>query len=178
MEDGKLIELLLNKDENGLNMLIEMYGNLIYRASYKILNNKDLTDESLNLTLLKIWDGIYKFKGDEKLFKNWVFTISKRTALDILRKETVYINRNVELIDNIYSSGDLEEKILQKEDFEELEDTLLKLRQDEKKMIVDRYYKDKAVKDIAKDLNITPKAASLRINRIINKIKILYKRGV
>lgn len=178
MDDSKLIELLLNKEEDGLSMLIEVHGNLIYKASYKILNNKDLSEECLNLTLLKIWDGIDKFKGDEKLFKNWVFTISKRTALDILRKEKVYLNKNVELIDNIHASGNIEEKIIQNEDFKELEDTLLKLKQDEKKIIIDRYYHDKAVKDIAKDLNITPKAASLRINRIINKIKNLYKRGV
>lgn len=178
MGESKLIELLLNKDEDGLNMLIEVHGNLIYRASYKILNNKDLSEECLNLTLLKIWDGIDKFKGDENLFKNWIFTIAKRTALDILRKEKVYVNQNVELIDSIHTSGNLEEKIIQNEDFEELEGALLKLKEDEKKIIVDRYYYDKAVKDIAKDLNITPKAASLRINRVINKIKNLYKRGV
>ena len=178
MDYSKLIELLLNKEEEGLNMLIEIHGNLIYRASYKVLNNKNLAEECLNLTLLKIWDGIDKFKGNENLFKNWIFTISKRTAIDMLRKEKAYVSQNVELIDNIYADGDIEAEIIQKEDFKELECTLSKLNENEKKIIVDRYYHDKAVKDIATDLNITPKAASLRINRIINKIKNLYKRGI
>lgn len=81
-----------------LNSLIEVYGNLIYRASYKILNNKELSEECLNLTLLKIWEYINKFKGDEHLFKNWIFTVSKRTAIDIQIKEENYINNKIELI--------------------------------------------------------------------------------
>lgn len=177
MNDSKLIKLLLDKEEDGLNILIETYGNLIYRASYKILNNKELSEDCLNLTLLKIWNGVDKFKGEENLFKNWIFTITKRTALDILRKEKNHINQNTELIDNIHPSSHLEEEVIQNEKLKELELNISKLKESERQLIEDRYYNGKSVKDIANDLSITPKAASLRINRIVNKIKLLYRRG-
>ncbi|MGL4911501.1 MAG: RNA polymerase sigma factor [Romboutsia sp.] len=177
MDDKKLIEGLMQKDENALNSLIEVYGNLIYRASYKILNNKELSEECLNLTLLKIWEGIDKFKGDENLFKNWIFTVSKRTAIDIQRKEKNYTNNKIELIENIHSSNNIDEEILLKEEINELGKNIGKLSDKDKKILEDRYYKEKQVKEIAKDLKITPKACSLRLSRILNKIKISYLRG-
>lgn len=177
MDDKKLIEGLMLKDEEALNSLIEAYGNLIYRASYKILNNKELSEECLNLTLLKIWESIDKFKGDEKLFKNWIFTVSKRTAIDIQRKEKNYINNKAELIENIHGESSIEDEILLKEEIGQLGKNIEKLNNQDKKILEDRYYKEKQVKEIAKDLKITPKACSLRLSRILNKIKMSYLRG-
>ena len=171
MDDKRLIAGLINNKEEILNDLIDTYGNLIYRASYKVLNNRELSEECLNLTLLKIWEGIDKFKGDESLFKNWIFTISKRTAIDILRKERHYIDQKTELIENIHNSKYIDEEIILKEEIKELDQSIDKLNDKEKKMLKDRYYKEKQVKEIAKDFNITPKACSLRLSRILSKIK-------
>lgn len=176
MEDKMLIEALINKKEDALIDLIDIYGNLIYRASYKILNNKELSEECLNITLLKIWENIEKYKGDENQFKNWIFTISKRTAIDILRKEKNHINNKTTLIENIHSTKNIDEEFILKEEIKELDKNIEKLKDDEKLILKERYYKEKQVKDIAKDFNITPKACSLRLSRILNKIKILYLR--
>ncbi|MDU1454810.1 MAG: sigma factor [Paeniclostridium sordellii] len=96
MNDVNLIDRLVQKDESALEELIEIYGDLIYRASNKILNNKELSEECVNIVLLKIWDGIKYYKKEEGLFKNWIFTLCKYTAIDIMeRKQSIlkiYLN--------------------------------------------------------------------------------------
>ena len=93
MHDLELIDRIKKKDETSLI-------DLIYRASYKILNNKELSEECLNLVLMKIWEGIEFYNKDEGLFKNWIYTLSKYTAIDIMRKEIKYIKNTLELKDN------------------------------------------------------------------------------
>lgn len=171
MYDLELIDRLKKKDETSLIDLIDLYGDLIYRASYKILNNKELSEECLNLVLMKIWEGIEFYNKDEGLFKNWIYTLSKYTAIDIMRKEIKYIKNTLELKENIKDKSTVEDTILIKEVIFEIKENIEKLSELDKEIFTQRYENDRKVKDIAHNLGITPKAISLRIMRIKNKLR-------
>ena len=134
MYDLELIDRLKKKDETSLIDLIDLYGDLIYRASYKILNNKELSEECLNLVLMKIWEGIEFYNKDEGLFKNWIYTSSKYTAIDIMRKEIKYIKNTLELKENIKDKSTVEDTILIKEVIFEIKENIEKLSELDKEI--------------------------------------------
>ncbi|WP_373601167.1 sigma-70 family RNA polymerase sigma factor [Paraclostridium bifermentans] len=171
MHDKDIIEGLINRDEAALSELIDLYGNLIYRASNKVLNNKELSEECLNIVLMKIWEGIEFYNKDKGLFKNWIYTLSKYTAIDIMRKEEKYIKNNFEIKKDLKENTSVEDIILTKEIIENIKISIKNLNDIDKKIFIDRYENDKKVSDIAKDIGKTPKAISLRIMRIKNKLK-------
>lgn len=89
MRDNDLIKQLKKKNPKALDYIFNKYGNLIFKVSYSILNNRTLSEECVNDVLLKIWNNIDSFnKGDEK-FKAWIIVMTKYTSIDMLRKEKI-----------------------------------------------------------------------------------------
>lgn len=171
MNDVNLIDRLVQKDESALEELIEIYGDLIYRASNKILNNKELSEECVNIVLLKIWDGIKYYKKEEGLFKNWIFTLCKYTAIDIMRKETKH-TKNISKLEDYESKEDnIEDMVLMKEIIGEINKRLDELKEIDKEIFRERFENESKVKDISNKIGITPKAISLRIMRIKKFLK-------
>lgn len=171
MSDLELIDRLKRSDESALSDLIDMYGDLIYRASNKILNNKELSEECLNTVLMKIWDSIGSYSDDIGLFKNWIFSLSKYTAIDMLRKEIKHSKNNVVMDENIKSESSVEDLVLIKNFIDNIQKNIEKLSDIDKEIFNQRYNQGNKIKDIAKNVGITPKAMSLRIMRIKGKIK-------
>lgn len=171
MNDTNLIDRLVQKDESALEELIEIYGDLIYRASNKILNNKELSEECVNIVLLKIWDGIKYYKKEEGLFKNWIFTLCKYTAIDIMRKEAKH-TKNISKLEDYESKEDnIEDMVLMKEIIGEINKRLDELKEIDKEIFRERFENESKVKDISNKIGITPKAISLRIMRIKKFLK-------
>ena len=89
MRDNDLIKQLKKKNPKALDYIFNKYGNLIFKVSYSILNNRTLIEECVNDVLLNIWNNIDSFnKGDEK-FKAWIIVMTKYTSIDMLRKEKI-----------------------------------------------------------------------------------------
>lgn len=171
MSDLELVDRLKRREESALSDLIDIYGDLIYRASNKVLNNKELSEECLNTVLMKIWDSIDSYSDNIGLFKNWIFSLSKYTAIDMLRKELKHSKNNVVMDENIKSENSVEELVLIKSAIDNMQKNIKNLSDMDKEIFNQRYNQGTKIKDIAKNLGITPKAMGLRIMRIKNKIK-------
>lgn len=75
------------RNEDALNFIIDYYGNLLFQISYKYLKSSELSKECINDVLLKIWDSIEQYNPEKSNFSNWISSITKYTAIDILKKE-------------------------------------------------------------------------------------------
>ncbi|MGL5086829.1 MAG: sigma factor, partial [Clostridium sp.] len=73
------------KNTEALDYVLDKYSNLIYRVAFKVLNNKELSEECLNTVLLKIWEKAVTYDEGRENFEGWIFSIAKFCAIDILR---------------------------------------------------------------------------------------------
>lgn len=87
MRDNDLIKQLKKKNPKALDYIFNKYGNLIFKVSYSILNNRTLSEECVNDVLLKIWNNIDSFNKSDEKFKAWIIVMTKYTSIDMLRKE-------------------------------------------------------------------------------------------
>lgn len=155
------IENLKKKEIDSLNYVIDKYSNLMFRVAFSVLNNRELSSECLNDSLMKIWNFCDGFEGNEDKFKNWICTITKYTAIDILRKEKRHANNlNIDDFENEHKllKYDEDEIIMLKEEINKME----KL---DKEIFIRRFLNEEKIKDIAASLELTENTVNLRILR-------------
>ena len=86
------IKALREKNIEALDFIMDTYSNLIFKVAYKVLNRRELSEECINDVFLKVWNNIDRFNKEDDKFKNWICTITKYTAIDMLRMEKKHSN--------------------------------------------------------------------------------------
>jgi len=84
--DKDLISKYLEGDESALELLIGRYLKPIYSFAYRLVGNSQDAEDISQEVFLKVWKNLKKY-NDTKSFKTWIFTITKNTAYDFLRKK-------------------------------------------------------------------------------------------
>ncbi|MBB6624045.1 sigma-70 family RNA polymerase sigma factor [Clostridium gasigenes] len=169
---------LRKKDLIALDYLVDNYSQLVLKVSYSVLNNLDLSEECTNDVMLRAWDNIKSFKGDINMFPKWLVVITKRHAIDIIRKEKKH-SKNVCLDDeisiNIRDVADEVEDIIA---MDVIHSEINNLDNKSKDVIVRRIFKNQKVNEISKELGISETAVSNRLSRGKKKlICALERRG-
>lgn len=83
----EIVQLIIDRDQKGLEILYDNYAHALLGISYRILNNTDLAEETLNKALLKIWDNISKYDSNKGAFFTWMSTITRNLSLDQRRSK-------------------------------------------------------------------------------------------
>jgi RNA polymerase sigma-70 factor (ECF subfamily) len=86
LTDSQLVTLYMDGNTKAFDGLILRYGKSQFRFAFAILKNQEDAHDCVQESFIKAWKNIKKF-DESKSFKTWIFTITKRTALDILRKK-------------------------------------------------------------------------------------------
>lgn len=164
MKEINFLRELRNHNPKALDYVFDTYGNLIFKVAYSVLNNRQLSEECVNDSLLKIWNNIDSFKNDDSKFKGWIIILTKYTAIDMLRKESKHSNvTNLDFYDK--DDVSFEDNLGQKETKEEILKEINKFDKDNKELFIKRFFLYYSIKDISKSTGISENAISNRLRR-------------
>ncbi|HSG68601.1 MAG TPA: RNA polymerase sigma factor [Bacteroidales bacterium] len=87
IEDREILNLLGNYDtrDKGFLLLVNKYQRRLYHHIRRLLVSHDDTDDALQNTFLKAWNGIERFREESQLF-TWLYRIATNEALSILKR--------------------------------------------------------------------------------------------
>jgi RNA polymerase sigma-70 factor (ECF subfamily) len=85
------INLVLNGDTNAFSTLVDLYKDMVYALTLRMLKNREEAEEVAQDTFIKVYKSLNKFKGDSK-FSTWVYKVAYNTSLDRLKKNKKYLN--------------------------------------------------------------------------------------
>ncbi|GFP75833.1 sigma-70 family RNA polymerase sigma factor [Clostridium fungisolvens] len=174
MNDKDIIQGILRKDTSALNNLIDKYGSIIYNVIASVLNGShenSSIDECVDDVLLCLWNNIDCFSIDKGVLKNWIIVVAKNKALTYKKKLKKDL-QNVELESTqINSNENIEESYLEKDRLNEAMILLNNLDEVDKEIFKARYFEDKSISAIAKDLNLSKMAVYNRLSRGRKKLK-------
>ena len=165
MTEALMIKRLKNHDEEAFDYCYETYKNLVYVQIIKIVKNKELTEELVQDTFLKMYLNIDKFDG--KFFKAWLLKIANNIAISELRKKKETIEYN----DNIIS----EEVISSFVHNDTLSDLKAILSPDEFIIVIYRIIYDLKTKEVAETLNLPMGTVSWKYNEAMKKAKKYFR---
>jgi RNA polymerase sigma-70 factor (ECF subfamily) len=129
-KDEELIQRYISGTDDAFKQLIDRYTNILYNFVSRFvgtLNAADIVQE----VFIKAWRNIKKFDSSRSSFKTWLFTITRNTVTDHLRKkksihfsdlETADEDGSFEenIVDETDLPGDLFDKVRDKENLEAL----------------------------------------------------------
>lgn len=171
LTDEQLMRLYQNGDEDAFKALYTRYSSKIYGFLNKRLKNNEVVAEIYQEVFIKIHKSKHLY-NDSLPALAWIFTVTRTTMIDELRK-----NKKNQIIDNYELDKiptDLEKTAPQ---FEQAVESLALLPSQQKTAIQMRYIDDKTFEQIAQSLNVSPTNARQIISRGIKRLKELVSDG-
>lgn len=171
--DKDLLILFRNPDQRNyaFNQIVRKYQERLYWHIRKIVVVHDDTDDLLQNTFLKAWNGLDNFREESQLY-TWLYRIATNESLSFLkekRKKKILpmVDIEKELSSNLendsYFSGDDLQLKLQK--------AILKLPEKQRLVFNMRYFDEMKYDDMASILNTSTGALKASYHHAVKKIK-------
>lgn len=183
MEDGKIIELLWERSEEGLNELSKKYGANCKRVAGNILNNPLDAEECVNDAFLAVWNTVPPQNPDP--LSAYLYRVVRNQALKKYHANTAEKRNSVydvafeEIEDCIASSVSVEDETGAAEMTRKINAFLETLDKTGQIIFIRRYWYSDSIGEIAEYLQTNVNAVSIRLSRIRKKLAaFLKKEGV
>ena len=169
MNEQEIIELILARNERGMDALLTHYGPLMRYIIAPILPNAEDREECLSEATMRVWDKIDSFDEDRGSFNAWLTAITRNTALNRLCRIS---NEDNEIPENTPSPEPTpEEQFLRKERQNTVKRALKQLSQSEKNLFYRKYYYLQSTAQIASELGMTERAVEGKLYRLKKRIR-------
>ncbi len=175
-ESEKLAEImdLLSRPrtkEAGFSKMVLLYQERLYWHIRKMLIFHEDSDDVLQNTFMKAWNGIDNFRGDSKL-STWLYRIATNETLTFLSNKRLRYLSGIDDIEDLflnhlradsYFSGDEAEMKLQ--------EAILTLPEKQRLVFNMKYFSDMTYKDMEEILGTTTGALKASYHHAVKKIK-------
>lgn len=182
MEDERIVELLWNRNEAGIEQVSCKYHSLCYKIAWNLLTNREDSEECVNDT----WFATWKYIPPQKPSKLGAFVgrITRGFAIDKLRKKYAFkraeghiscILEEVKELNYIVVRS-LDEHIEAQELIDIINNFLNELSDKDRDIFVSRYWKMDSINKIANRHNMTDNAVKQNLFRTKTKLKKILER--
>lgn len=89
--EQEIIERCQSGDLRAFKIIYQNYRDGLYRMAYRMLGNREDSEDALQLTFIKLYSAISKFRGEAKL-STYIFRILFNVCHDFHRKKKVEEN--------------------------------------------------------------------------------------
>lgn len=120
-DDEYLIKKYLDGDQDSFKLLVEKYTPSIYNFSIRFAG-EDYVNDIVQDVFIKVWKNLKKFNQAKASFKTWIFTITRNTITDYLRKRKMIPFSSLDVEDESFGDNIRDNVILPDEALSKLED--------------------------------------------------------
>lgn len=85
LETSELIEGLINKDRMAYDYLYDNYSSKLYGIALHITQKRDIAEDVLQETYIKVYKHIDKYDETRGTFFTWMLNICRNGAIDKIR---------------------------------------------------------------------------------------------
>lgn len=186
LTDDKLVAAYISGDNDAFDTLLRRHQNRVYAYIYSIVKNRDVADDLFQETFVKaittLRQGRYSETGK---FSAWISRIAHNLIIDYYRQEK---NENLLSADqediNILNRKDLsetniEDMMVNEQIQEDVRRIIDALPENQKEVLVMRYYRDMSFKEIAEATKVSINTALGRMRyALINMRRIASQNNI
>ena len=176
MDDGKIVDLLIRRDEEAIKQIAEKYGGRLRDLAYGITNNADIAEECENDTYLKAWDSIPPHEPRDYLYP-FLARITRHIALNRCRDDK-RLKRSAFICE---LSEEMEQCIPGRDDVEKTADDLAlrdlinrflsRLNAEKRSIFIRRYWYLESIDQISERFGISQSKVKTTLFRCREKLK-------
>ena len=151
MQEKDIIELLLQRNEKGMDALLLHYGPLMRYIIAPILKNPQDREDCLSEVTMCVWEKIGQFNRERGSWKAWLTSIARNTALNHTRNIS-YRNCHQERQSAVKNA-------------------LCRLSAKDRMLFYRKYYYLQSTAQIASELGMTERAVEGRLYRMKKQLR-------
>jgi len=183
LDDNRIVELYLRRDETAIGQTAEKYGKRLRALSYGIVNDEETAEECENDTYMEAWKRIPPHEPRSYLYAflarmNRNISLNRCRERDSLKRSAHILELSAELEQCIPSPDDVECRIADAE-LSNAINGFLRLLDDEKRYIfIRRYWYMDSITDISKRFTISESKVKTTLFRCRSRLRqYLEKEG-
>ncbi len=182
-DDKSLVLAFQSGDIDAYSDIFVKYRALSAQICYRILQDREETDEAVQETMLRVYRGLGRFNGRYQL-QAWVARIATNVALDMVRARSRRPQRDPALSDISENSGlilalteDTSEAVERVLDQEEIRTTLASIPDHHREALVLREFEGRSHEEIGEALGVSPQQAKALIHRAKKSFRRAWDQG-
>jgi RNA polymerase sigma-70 factor, ECF subfamily len=88
--DEQLMARIKTGDETALSMLHRRHSGLLHTVGHRVINNESDVDDLVQEVFLQVWRQAEHYREENGKALGWIVTLTRRRAIDKLRKKQAY----------------------------------------------------------------------------------------
>ncbi len=167
-----LIDFAQSRSEDAFRTLVDRHLPMVFGVALRVTACASLAEEVAQSTFAKL---AHHANGVDKgiVIGGWLYNTARNAALTSARSERR--RRECETLSTEMNPNELDHPLV----VEHLEEAMSQLKEDDRCAIVLRYFEDRNLREIGRELGISEDAARMRVNRALSKLKNSFgKLGV
>lgn len=165
--------MLKQKDQQGISVLYHHYASLIFGLIYKIVRKKEVAEEALQDTFLKVWRNIETYDDSKGMFIAWVMKIARNAAIDRIRSKSERQNDHIVPLSEVLKTDQHSTTELKVEHLD-LRDKVKMLEPPYQQVIELAFFHGFTHREIAKELNLPLGTVKGRIRKAFSELKTIF----
>jgi RNA polymerase sigma-70 factor (ECF subfamily) len=158
-----------------LSSLLQRHHRTLLSRCYFYLKNQEDAEDAAQETELRVFRAIKNFRGDAS-FRTWLFAIGHRQCYDIWHKRSRHI-----IDDHLFALIEIHEenmrRVTKPDEQQIIVNTILtRLPEQERDILVLRFYRDLSLLDISITLGLGLSATKMRLYRALDKFAVSLQR--
>ncbi|MBQ7965814.1 MAG: sigma-70 family RNA polymerase sigma factor [Ruminococcus sp.] len=170
--DDKMLRNLFNrignKDKNAFSIVYNDLKVPVFTVIFRIVNSKEVAEDITQDVFVKLF--VSPPDLSVKKLRAWIFTVSRNSAIDYLRKNKVLHNEEITL-----SAHNVENEVLNRLDIEQAFQTL---DTTEREIVTLHLNAGLSFKQIASITQLSLPSTYRRYKKALNKLKVILSGGV
>ncbi|WP_088006961.1 RNA polymerase sigma factor [Indiicoccus explosivorum] len=171
ISDTQLYSQIQARDRAALEQLYDRYERILFSFLVKMTADRELAEEALQEVFIKLWKGTGVFDEGKGTFSSWLFTMTRNTALDLLRKRKQAAVPLEEAGELVNGDASVIEEVEWQEKRKQIEAAVLKLSAEQREMIQLFYFKGYTHETIAEMSGVPLGTVKSRIRLALGKLK-------
>ena len=176
MDDNKIVDLYLLRDETAIKLTSEKYGNRLRSLAYGIINDREIAEECENDTYMEAWNTIPPHEPRGYLYA-FLARITRHISLNICRdrsrlKRSAFIcELSAEMEQCIPAPDDTQCRIDDMAISEAINGFLGALDEDKRNIFIRRYWYLDSIADISKRFALSESKVKTTLFRCRNQLR-------
>lgn len=184
LSDALLINMYISGDESALEILVKRHQSKLYGFIYSKVSDRDIADDFFQETFIRVINTLKtkKFYDEKGKFLPWVMRIANNLIVDDYRKnQKIYMYRDTEeysIFTFIKDDSISIDSIYEKEEVAlEIKNLINNLPNDQREVLVMRYFHDLSFKEISELTNVSLNTSLGRMRYAISNLKKLAEKN-
>ncbi len=170
--EEKIVQLLHDQQTEAVSLLYDHYGAALFGIVLKVVHSRDLAEQVLQDTFLKVWRNAAQYNAQKGRLFTWLLNIARNTAIDATR--TNYYK--------FYTHSDTEEHLARVEDTthtlnpETIDVRQIVAQMDEKyRVLIEKiYFEGYTHQEIEQEMGIPLGTIKTRLRYAIQELRSLF----